>query len=98
MQLEKKCICPIYREPCKQLDCAWFTQLRGSNPQTGDPVDEWSCAVAWIPMLLTENSKETRQTAAAVESIRNEMVRANALHLQLLAYTEQKLIGGKSCG
>tara|TARA_Y100000310_G_C19954985_1_gene478571 strand:+ start:224 stop:436 length:213 start_codon:yes stop_codon:yes gene_type:complete len=49
----------------------------GKNPQTGQDVNEWNCAVTWLPMLLIEGSQQTRQTGAAIESFRNEMVEAN---------------------
>ena len=51
--------------------------MRGTNPNTGKEVDEWGCAVTWLPVLLIENSQQQRHTGAAVESFRNEMVRAN---------------------
>lgn len=92
MKIEPKNICPLYREPCKQLDCAWFTQLRGTHPQSGADIDEWGCAVAWLPVLLIENAKESRQTGAAVESFRNEMVKSNAAVLNQLP---RILIGDK---
>jgi predicted Ser/Thr protein kinase len=57
-----------------KLKCEWFTQVRGENPNTGEQVDEWGCAVTWLPMLLIENSQQQRQTGAAVESFRNETV------------------------
>ena len=66
------------------MQCAWFTQVRGHNPNTGKEVDEWSCAVAWLPVLLIENSQQQRSTGAAVESFRNEMVRANEVGQQVL--------------
>tara|TARA_R110002051_G_scaffold30717_1_gene70824 strand:+ start:64 stop:336 length:273 start_codon:yes stop_codon:yes gene_type:complete len=69
--------CPIIKGDCVEYKCRWWTQLIGSDPQTGQPVNEYDCAVKWIPMLLTENSKETRQTAAAIESFRNRMVEQN---------------------
>jgi hypothetical protein len=85
MKIESKANCPLDGfKPCRQLDCAWFTQLRGNNPQTGEPVDEWGCAIAWIPVLLIENSQQQRQTGAAVESFRNEVVKAN----EVLTYKE----------
>ena len=78
MKLEVKSNCPLNNfEPCKQLECAWFIQVRGTNPQTGQEVDEYACAVAWMPLLLIENSQQQRQTGSAVESFRNEMVQAN---------------------
>ena len=58
------------------MQCSWFTQVRGQNPQTGEPVDEWGCAVTWLPLLLIENSNQTRQAGAAIESFRNETVKS----------------------
>jgi len=85
MEIKAKDGCPLHSfEPCKQLDCAWFIQVRGINPNTGKEVDEWSCSVAWLPMLLIENSQQQRSTGAAVESFRNEMVKANEATYKLL--------------
>ena len=47
-------------------------------------VDEWGCAVTWLPMLLIENSQMQRQTSAAVESARNESVRDNEENRKLI--------------
>ena len=73
MQLENGKFCPLIKEECKGLECIFFTKLNGTNPQTGQLVDEWACAIAWLPMLLIENTKETRQGAAATESLRNNI-------------------------
>ena len=59
-------------------------QVRGTNPNTGQEVDEWDCSIKWLPMLLIENSQQQRQTGAAVESFRNEMVKANVSMLNSL--------------
>ncbi len=75
MKLEREHWCPLIGEECMKLKCEWFTQMRGKNPQTGEDVDEWGCAVTWLPMLLIENSQQQRQTGAAVESFRNETVK-----------------------
>jgi hypothetical protein len=55
--------------------CLWHTHLRGLNPQTGQEIDQHGCSIAFLPMLLIENSQQQRQTAAAVESSRNELVK-----------------------
>lgn len=83
MKLEKGKYCPLIKEDCIGLKCAWFTQIRGSNPNTGEPVDEWDCAVNWLPFLTIENSQQQRSTSAAVESFRNEVVVANEKSHQL---------------
>jgi hypothetical protein len=87
MQLEQGKYCPLIKKDCIGLQCAWFTQVRGHNPNTGKEVDEWACAIAWMPVLMIENSQQQRQTGAAVESFRNEMVKANEVGQQVLLET-----------
>ena len=98
MKIEAKSNCPLHNfEPCKQTECAWFIQVRGNNPNTGAEVDEWACAIAWMPMLMIENSQQQRSTGAAVESFRNEMVKANETNTQvLISATKQNIIEGKA--
>jgi hypothetical protein len=55
----------------------------GKNPNTGQDVNEFGCAISWLPMLLIEGSQQTRQAGSAIESFRNEMVRANENLLML---------------
>ena len=93
MQLKQGSLCPLLKKDCVQMQCAWFTQLRGKNPQTGADVDEWGCAVTWLPMLMIENSQQQRQTGAAVESFRNEMVKANDATVNLLSNQNKMFIG-----
>lgn len=92
MKIEAKPNCPLNGfEPCKQLDCAWFLKIQGANPNTGEQVDEWGCSMAWLPVLMIENSQQQRQTGAAVESFRNEMVKANQNSQQVLLATAQQV-------
>jgi|688.fasta_scaffold953336_2 hypothetical protein len=94
MELKRENFCPIIRKECVGLKCAWFVKVEGYNINTGARVDEWNCTVAIMPMLLIENSGMQRQTGAAVESFRNEMVKANEASVDLfkqLANTQQKL-------
>jgi len=61
---------------------------------SGQDVEDWQCAIAWMPMLLIENSGQQRQTGAAVESFRNEMVKANQASQELLlSAANMKLLG-----
>jgi hypothetical protein len=87
MQLKNGNFCPFIKDNCKGLDCVLFTQVRGVNPNSGKEVDEYACAVAWLPLLLIENSQQQRQTGAAVESFRNEMVKSNEISQQVLLST-----------
>jgi hypothetical protein len=40
--------------------------------------------MAWMPMLMIENSQQQRGTSAAVESFRNEMVKNNEVGQRVL--------------
>lgn len=91
MQIEAKANCPLDGfKPCRQLECAWFMKVSGSNPNTGKEVEEWGCSIAWLPLLMIENSQQQRSTGAAVESFRNEMVKANEASRQVLLATVQQ--------
>lgn len=89
MEIKPKNFCPLIKKECIGLDCNWFTQVRGTNPNTGKEVDEWSCAITWLPMLLIENSQQQRQTGSAVESFRNEMVKSNQQTANILLNASQ---------
>ena len=77
MKLERGKYCPLIKKDCIGLQCSWFTQVRGMNPNTGEELDEWGCAVTWMPMLIIETSQQQRSTAASLESFRNEVVKSN---------------------
>jgi hypothetical protein len=85
MKITPKPNCPLHNfEPCKELECAWFIQIRGHNPNTGAEIDDWGCAISWMQILMIENSQQQRSTGAAVESFRNEMVKNNELSQRVL--------------
>ena len=76
--------CPLLKNKCIKHRCVWYNMLQGKNPQTGLDVQEWGCSIAWIPLLLVENSRQTMQVQAATESFRNEMVDSNKAMAGLL--------------
>jgi len=84
VKIETKNFCPLLQKDCIQLECSWFIKIRGMNPNTGEEIDEWDCTMKWMPMLLIENSQQQRNTGAAVESFRNEMVKNNEVGQRVL--------------
>jgi hypothetical protein len=92
IQIETVLTCPLGSK-CEEVRdnkvhrCAWFIQIAGENPQTGEVQDEKGCAMTWVPVLLIENSRQQRSTSAAVESFRNEMVKSNEVGQQVLLAT-----------
>jgi len=75
--------CPLIKKDCIKEKCAWFMRVRGTNPNTGEPIDEAACAVAWMPYMAMDITQKTNQAGAAVESFRNEVVKANQSNQQL---------------
>lgn len=89
---DKNIRCPhtSFAKSCREIyiesegGCPKYVHIRGVDPNTGKEVDRFGCVDSFIPMLLIENSNMQRQTGAAVESFRNEMVKGNATTTQLL--------------
>jgi len=75
--------CPLGSECEKIIEgevhrCAWYVEMAGMNPQTGEQIhSESKCAMSWIPILLVEGNGKSNQVGAAVESLR-ETVRDTA--------------------
>jgi hypothetical protein len=75
-------------------DCPKFVKVTGVNLNDGAPVDRFGCVDSFLPMLLIENAQMQRQTGAAVESFRNEMVKQNTQTMILLAAAQSALAPG----
>jgi hypothetical protein len=77
-------VCPFNGKDVKKVchKCPLYVQLRGTDMNTGKEVDQWGCSLAFLPMLMVENSGQQRQTGAAVESFRNEMVKSNDMMIK----------------
>jgi len=110
MAKDAKVICPMMGgDECIEdgairngvlVKCRFWVTVMGKNPQTGETVNNGDCAMAWMPVLLIENSKVNRETGAAVESLRNESVTTgqqvtNAL-IQVAAANSGPLLADKT--
>ena len=90
--MDVKTVCPLGCE-CEQVAsdgksierCAWFVQMQGENPQTGEAVNDWRCAMAWQPILMVESTRATTQNSAAIESHRNETNKRQEQAIRLAA-------------
>ena len=98
MEIKTVLTCPL-GSTCTEIKdgaihrCAWYTKLAGTNPNTGETIDEHGCAMSWLPILMIENSMQQRSTSAAVESFRNETVQANQTTQQImLAQRDPRLL------
>lgn len=76
-------LCPMFQKACMEHQCRWYIQLHGKNPNTGQDISNFGCAIEWLPLLLVENALVGRQTGAAIESLRNVHERASGAALAL---------------
>ena len=85
-----------HKKKCKDLcmNCWKWVQVQGHNPNTGEPLNAWKCSDHWQVLLMIENSQQQRQTGAAVESFRNEMIKGNQQISKALCQSKVKLIEG----
>lgn len=86
--------CPLWKKDVSKVchKCPWYVLLRGTNPNTGNPIDDWACSIAWMPILQVEVAQKTNSVGAAVESFRNEVKSQNDLN-DLLTPEVRKEIG-----
>ena len=62
-----------------------------TDPNTGAEKDEWGCSVAWLPIVMMENTQTTHAVGGAIESFRNEMVKSNDATAELLIKNQHLL-------
>ena len=88
---EKGLTCPLHKQDVSKVchKCPWWTQVRGKNPQSNEEIARWGCAIGFFPLMMIELSQTQRQTGAAVESFRNEMVKVNTASLAALVALAQ---------
>lgn len=85
---DPKVRCPAtgFAKSCHQIvtkcECPKFVSVKMRNPQSGELIDKYGCVDSFLPLLLIENAQMSRQTGAAVESFRNEVVKANETAMQ----------------
>jgi hypothetical protein len=100
--MDIKLTCPLGAE-CETIKdnqvcrCRWYVALRGKNPMSEEMIDDWQCALFWLPVLLVENAQTNRGQTQALESFRNEMVKGQAVFNGLVVGSigERKLSNGE---
>jgi hypothetical protein len=89
VSLKVESTCPL-GSTCEEVKdgkihrCAWYTKIVGKNPQSEEQIEDWACAIAWLPMLQVEMSQTNRGQTHALESFRNETVKGQAVFNSLV--------------
>lgn len=88
--LKIKKTCPLGSE-CETVvgdeihRCAWYVNLEGNHPQTGDKINQRRCAMEWQPLLMIQGNGMQVQVAASVQSLRNETIKRQDKAMGLIA-------------
>lgn len=90
MEIEQTC--PLGSDCEKIKDdkihrCRWYIALKGKDPQSEKEIDEWGCAMSWLPILLVENARTNRGQTQALESFRNEVTKNQTMFNRLLEFS-----------
>ena len=78
-EIEIETTCPL-GSTCEEIKdgkihrCAWYTKVIGKDPQSDKDIENWACAMAWMPMLMVEMSQTNRGQTSTLESFRNETI------------------------
>lgn len=64
--------------------CPHWIHVQGAHPQSGETVDMWDCSHRWLPILVIDLIRRTNSQGAAVESLRNELVKREDMATQIM--------------
>lgn len=80
-----KCPATAFTRSCRSIiaecECPKFVHVQARDPQ-GVLVDKYGCVDSFLVLLGVEAVRASVQTGAAVESFRNEVVKANEAAVQ----------------
>lgn len=52
--------------------CIWYIKVVGKHPQSEETVEDWGCAMAWLPIMMVEIAQTNRGQTQAICSMRDE--------------------------
>lgn len=54
------------------------------DPNTGETIaDEWQCSITWLPKLLIDTAKESRQAGASADKVATEVKKFHKTMVEL---------------
>lgn len=85
--------CPLGSK-CQEIvgdemhQCSWYVNLKGSDPQSGNDIDEYRCAMSWQPVLAVAQNTSIIQTSAAVHSLKTDTAKRQNEAIEVLRNAE----------
>jgi hypothetical protein len=91
---KRKCHRCNFDKSCRELvmsgDCQRWAKISGANPQTGEPLDRWSCIDDLQHILLLEIGNQTNKVSVELNVLRNETAKAHSESMTLGSIAVQR--------
>lgn len=71
--------------------CRWYVCLAGKDPQSEKEIDEWGCAMEWMPLMMVEVAQTNRGQTQALCSMRDETVSRQEHHFKTMQETTRRI-------
>lgn len=71
-------VCPYLNRDMSRVchNCPKWVRVSMQHPQTGETIDKWDCADAWVPLLTIKTLQETERATVEMNRMRNELASA----------------------
>lgn len=78
--------CPQFRTATRKVchKCVWWIPVKGQHPSTGEHIDQWMCAVTAQFLGIVAVARNTNETTATVQEVRNEAAAERRVQARLL--------------
>ena len=63
--------------------CTRWLPVTGTNPNTGEAINDSKCSDDWLPIMLMENSRLQKEAISEIEALRKEVANPPPMKLQL---------------
>jgi len=91
---KRKCHRCSFEKGCRELvlsgACERWTHIKGSDPQTGEPLNKWSCIDDLQHILLLEIGNQTSKASVEVNALRNEVAKAHSEQMTMASIAVQR--------
>ena len=81
---------PENKETGERTTCGWFIKLSGTNPQTGEKMDDPGCSVPFFAIIQLEGNQHLRQAIASMDKIATEVNRQHMTFIGAMTPEAQK--------
>ena len=78
-------VCPLFQKAMKKVchTCAWWNSIKGKNVNTGEPLDNWNCAINLFLVMQFEVANQVRHVDGTMQAFRTETSQTNVAALAL---------------